>query len=475
MQLLLAQKFEIAELIAVEQGKPVLEALAAEVIASLAVIESMIREGPKQLRPRPVSNGLVLFAHKKSRYLKLPYGVVAVISPWNYPFSVPLPQIVAALIAGNTVVFKPAPTALLTAAKIDELFTGAGFPPGVVNTLFLHNRLAPELTAHPGVAKIVFTGSTRIGAEVMRSAAGSITPVLLELGGKDPAVVARDADLLRAARGLVWGSMFTSGQVCASVERVYVERPVAGRFISLCLEHVRELVVGDPLDPDTDIGPLSSFAQRERIADQVADAVERGAECLHGGRSPDGPGFFYPPTLLTGVDHTMRIMREETFGPVMAIQVVEDLDQAIALANDSLYGLSAYGWTRSPCTARRLISDLDAGSVIINDSTFSWGEPKAPWGGMKRSGIGRMRAEFGLDEMVQIKYSSSEYGSRDRNRWWFPYDSSGLRFFAEAADLLFRRHPGVRLRALLRALTDRRFLREAHWGTLIRRLPSLLS
>lgn len=471
---ILAEKANCAALIAAEQGKPVTEAVLTEIVAVLAILKNLSRNAHKTLRPHRVRQEQILFAHKKSSCRFEPYGVVAVISAWNYPFSVPLPQIAAALVAGNTVVFKPAPAAVLISQKICELFVAAGFPEGVVHVLFIKNEDAPHLTSHPGVDKIIFTGSTAVGRRVMCAAAEQVTPVVLELGGKDPAIVAADADLPRAAKGIVWGAMFNAGQVCASVERVYVERSVADRFIELCLAEIQQLTLGDPLNPNTHLGPLSNLGQLNKVEAQLRDALERGARVLYGGYRLKRPGYFFAPTLLTDVDHTMAIMTEETFGPVLPIMAVDTLDQAVALANDSSYGLSAYIWTSNRKTAVRLTDELRAGTVMVNDSTSSWGEPNAPWGGMKMSGIGRTRARFGLEEMVQVKYTADDRGGNRGNPWWYPYDARALKFAHSAVEALYSSHFAAKTFNLLRVLFNKRFYTTAHWRSVLFNLRKLL-
>lgn len=473
MEALLEERMAVAELIAREQGKPVAEAMAAEVVATLGMLKELVRTGTRVLAPERRPNRMLLFAHKRNWLVRVPYGVIAVISPWNFPFSVPLPEIAAALLAGNGVVFKPAPHAILIGRKIAELCARAGFPAGLLQTLFLHDREADYLTAHPELDKIVFTGSTAVGRRVMRNAAEHIVPVVLELGGKDPAIVARDADIERAAKGIVWGSLFNAGQVCASIERVYVEGRVAESFLAACRREMEQVRVGDPLDPETDMGPLSSEAHLQKMLVHIQEAVEKGAKVLYGGRRIDRPGFFIEPTLLVGVDHTMQVMREETFGPVLPVMIVDSLDAAVRLANDSSYGLSAYAYTSSKATADRLLRELEAGTVVINDSTMTWGEPTAPWVGHKQSGMGLTHADLGLLELTRARYISYDKGQRAPNLWWYPYGPKSLRLFDAAADLLFNRRLRRKLAALLPVLGQRRFLRATHWGALLRNLHKL--
>jgi len=454
----LAEADGLARLIAREQGKPAAEAHAVEIFPALEALKHLGLHAEDMLRDDPVDAQVLLFAQKECRVSYTPYGVVLVITPWNYPFGIALASVAAALAGGNTVVLKPAPATTLTGLRLGALMRAAGAPDGVLNVVAVDDEAAPGLVADPRVSKIVFTGSVATGRRVMASAAQNLTPVVLELGGKDPAVVCRDADLERAARGIVWGAFLNAGQTCASVERVYVEAPVAEPFLARVLDETRKIRVGDPLQEEVEMGPLTLERQRRIVEEHVADAVARGARLLAGGARLPRPGYFYPPTVLSGVDHGMRVMREETFGPVLPIMTVRDLDEAVRLANDSEYGLTASGWTASPETARLLQERLAAGVVTINDCVSSFGEPTAPWGGLKHSGFGRTHGLAGLREMVQVRYLA-----RDRPRgaalWWFPYDREFGRVMPAALRALHAPRLFGRLAAQLRLLGSRRFRR----------------
>ena len=420
-----------------------------------------------------MESGVLVLAHKDGRLLQVPYGVVLVIAPWNYPLCLPLICAATALIAGNTVVLKPAPATMLIGLQVGEIFRRAGLPPGVLNVVATDDAVAAGLVEDARVNKIVFTGSVATGKKVMAAAAKNLTPVVLELGGKDAAVVCRDADLDLAAQGIVWGAFLNAGQTCASVERVYVEAAVADAFIRKVVERTRALRTGDPSRPETDMGPLTLERQRRIVEDHVADAVARGAKVETGGQSPAGPGFFYPPTVLTGVTHDMRVMREETFGPVLPIMAVPDLDEAIRLANQSEYGLTASGWTRDEDTARRLQRELQAGAVSINDCISTFGEPAAPWGGVKQSGIGRTHGLAGLREMVQWKYVTRD-SARAPKLWWYPYGEDLRRLMSAAVQALHGGSAWARLKSQLALLGSRRFRRRAGLARVVQNADKLL-
>jgi acyl-CoA reductase-like NAD-dependent aldehyde dehydrogenase len=445
---IVAEADDLARLIEREQGKPAAEAMAAEILPSLDALQHLAAHAEDLLRDDRLEAAQLLLAHKEARLVYAPIGVVLAIKPWNYPWGQSIPVVASALVAGNTVVLKPAPATTLVGLRIGALAQKAGFPAGVVNVVASDDAVAASLVEDARVGKIVFTGSVATGRKVMAAAAKNLTPVVLELGGKDPAIVCRDADLDRAAQGITWAAFLNTGQTCASVERVYVEKPVAEAFLAKVLEETRRVRLTSAAGGG-DMGPLTLERQRQIVGAHVADAVAKGARVLAGGAVSAGPGFFYPPTVLAGVDHTMAIMREETFGPVLPIMVVDSLDEAIRLANDSPYGLTASGWTRSEETARRLARELVAGVVTINDHVSTFGEPTAPWGGVKWSGIGRIHGLAGLREMVQAKYVSLDRG-RGPELWWYPYDAAFGALMSRAAPALYstslRRRLGGQLR-----------------------------
>jgi succinate-semialdehyde dehydrogenase/glutarate-semialdehyde dehydrogenase len=472
-EVLLEEADLLAALITREQGKPRPEAHVVEIFPALHALDHLARRAEDVLRDEAVAHEVLFFAQKDARLVYEPYGVVLVITPWNYPFGISLLGVAEALVAGNTVVLKPAPSTTLVGLRLGEMCRRAGLPEGVVNVVATDDAVAQALVEDPRVAKIVFTGSVGTGKKIMAAAARNLTPVVLELGGKDPALVCRDADLGRAARGIVWGAFLNTGQTCASVERVYVEQAVADEFVARVVAETKKLRLGDPAQVGTDLGPLSLERQRQIVREHVEDARARGARIETGGEAPATPGFYYPPTVLTGVDHSMKIMREETFGPVLPIMAVGNIDEAIRLANDSPYGLTASGWTRDPLTARRLERELLAGVVTINDCVATFGEPTAPWGGFRQSGIGRAHGRAGLLEMVQVKYVSAEGGGRGAAPWWFPYDAEYAKMMIVTSRALHARSFFTRLAHQLRLLTFPRFWRRASLFAILRNADRL--
>jgi acyl-CoA reductase-like NAD-dependent aldehyde dehydrogenase len=307
---------------------------------------------------------------------------------------------------------------ILIGLRIGALAREAGFPHGVLSVLAVDDTVAAGLVEDPRVGKIVFTGSVATGKRVMAAAAKNLTPVVLELGGKDAAIVCRDADLDRAARGIVWGAFMNAGQTCASVERVYVERPVAQRFLERVVAETQALRVGDPGKANVEVGSMTLARQRQIVDAHVKDALAKGARALTGGAALAGPGFFYPPTVLTGVTHEMAIMREETFGPVAPIVRCQDIDEAIALADRSEYGLGASIYTNSLEHAMKAMEQVHAGTFWINDPLTD--NDAGPFGGMRRSGIGRELGSEGIEDFRDSKHVHLDYviGAKP---YWYPY------------------------------------------------------
>lgn len=439
LDIMLDEEEELARLVSAEGGKPTTEARLVDVFPGLETLKHYAGHLDEMLAYQPVAPRQLLFAHWSAGYRFDPLGPMAVVTPWNYPVAIPMAEVVPAIGAGNTVVLKPASATVLTGLLLADQARRAGIPPGVFNAVALPGAATDVLLNHPAIVKVLFTGSVDVGRHVARQCAERLIPAQLELGGKDAAVVAADAHLERAARGVVWGAFMNSGQTCASIERVYVERPLADRFIRRVVALTRALKVGDPTASDTDLGPLTTAGQRDLVVAQVAAAVAAGARALTGGERPDRRGYYYPPTVLVDVTDDMEVMIEETFGPVMPIVVVDSLEEGIARANRSRFGLTASGWTRSEATAERLQAELEAGVVTINDHAVAFAEATGSWGGLRESGIGRSHGRFGLHELVNVKYVVRDPGDDRAAPWYYPYDEDFADFLRSALPLLYRR------------------------------------
>jgi acyl-CoA reductase-like NAD-dependent aldehyde dehydrogenase len=427
----------IATVISRETGKPRVEAILAEVLLALDTTDFLARQAPAWLRPERVPHHSLALRAKSGWTEFHPHGVVAIIPPWNYPFAIPIAQIVPALVAGNGVLLKPSELTPGTGALISELIDQAKFPPGLVQVLQGAGDLGAAII-DAGPDKVFFTGSVATGRRIAESCGRKLVPSVLELGGKDAMIVLADANLETASSAAVWGGFTNCGQACLSVERVYVEQDVAEQFTKLCVEKTKELRVGPPSVPDVEIGPMIRLRQLEKVEKQLRDAVERGAEVLTGGirRADLGPNFFQP-TVVTRVNHSMQLMRDETFGPVIAIQTVASTEEAIALANDSPFGLSASVWTAHSRRGAEIASRIRAGSVMVNDVASYYGICEAPHGGPGASGWGRTHSRLGLLEMVQVKYIDVDRLPGIAKSWWFGYTAELAAGAGSLVDTLF--------------------------------------
>jgi len=419
---------EIAVLVTQETGKPISEVLPTEIFPALEALTYFAENAERLLADEKIEYENRLLARKRGYTTYEPLGVIGIISPWNYPLAVPVPQIATALITGNTAILKPSELACFVGLKLSEISKEAGLPQGVF-TVLPGDKLTGKLLSESDVNKIIFTGRTNTGKSVLRASAERILPVTLELGGKAPMIVLSDANLSRVVKGAVYGAFINAGQSCCAVERVYVMWDIAKNFIAGVIQQVNSLKVGVPSEPDTEIGPLASEEVRSHVEYHVADAIQKGAKVLTGGARPDKlSGYFYLPTVLTSVDHSMLVMQEETFGPVMPIMVVDSPAQAVELANDSQYGLSASVWGADANVALDVAHKLEAGTVIVNDILFTFGAVECAWGGTKKSGIGRTHAVQGLRDVCNVKHISFDNGKRNTMPLWYPYDEKYQEF-----------------------------------------------
>lgn len=427
---------EVISIISDETGKPAFEALTAEVFPACDLMSHFAANAERILRDERFT--LAVFRNKRSMISYQALGVVGIISPWNFPFSIPMGGIVMALAAGNTVVLKPSEYAPLVGDAIKRLFASAGIPEGVLEVVQGNGATGAALV-DSAVDKIIFTGSIRTGKKIAETAAKRLLPVVLELGGKDPMIVLEDAPFERTVKGAVWGAFMNCGQVCASVERLYVTESIAERFIAAVVDEVKELRIGAPSGCSTDVGPLTNENQLNVVADHVADAVAKGARVLTGGRRRDDlGGYFFEPTVLVDVNNSMKVMTEETFGPVLPIKIVKDEEEAITEANSTRYGLLASVWTSDNERGRRIARRIEAGSVVINDALYTHGAAQTPWFGVKESGLGVTHGRQGLFEFVRMKHVNWDLMPMKSDWWWFPYTERWQQRFKLLMKLLYR-------------------------------------
>ena len=478
-QLLCDQKDAIAAVISREAGKPEAEAMSTEILVVLDTVKFLQKYVPAFLKPEPVPHGNPVMKLKGGTLLREPYGVVGIISPWNYPFSLPSIQTLTALATGNAVVLKPSEFTPYSSLELEKLLRAAGLDPDLLQVITGDGSAGAALLA-ANVQKIVFTGSVATGKRVAQAAAARLLPAVLELGGKDPMIVLEDADVDVASSAAVWGAFMNAGQTCLSVERCYVQEKIYPKFLEACVAKTGKLRVGSsyigssshplrheepdegevrdgakdgaprvghPEQAEIDMGPMIHERQLRIVQSHVDDAVARGARLLAGGKplTQLGPNFF-APTILADVDHSMKIMRQETFGPVLPVCSFKTEDEAVALANDSEYGLAACIFTTDRKRGEALARRVQAGTVMVNDVLTCFGISEAPHGGIKASGIGRTHGRFGLEEMVWPKYVDSDWMPRMKKLWWYGYGPAFRQQMGGFIELLFAKGLINRLR-----------------------------
>jgi succinate-semialdehyde dehydrogenase/glutarate-semialdehyde dehydrogenase len=404
---------EIVDTIAAETARPRTEAIASDLFAAVDRAAWLAREAPRILADERLRVRQLHLKTKKAWLVYEPLGVVAAITPWNYPFGIPFSVAASAAAAGNGVVLKPSELTPLTGAWVPRVLEEAGAPAGLVQVVNGEAAVGEALVADAGIAKVLFTGSAAVGRRVAAAAGARGCPVVLELGGRDPLIVFADADLERAVDGALFASFVNAGQACASAERIYVERRVYDEFARRLGERARELRLGD------DVGPLISEGQREH--------VEELAEL----RRPERGGWFLEPSVVRGA-----LPDRELFGPAVSVEPFDGEDDAVRRANDSEFGLAASVWTRDLAKARRVARRIEAGTVWVNDFGYTFAAGQAPWGGVKSSGFGRTGSKHGLYECVNVKYVDADRG-RMRPAWWFPYDAETEHALRAALDVLY--------------------------------------
>jgi len=424
LRTLVERRDDFLDTLIAETGKPAAEALATEILTACDAMQFYAKRARHALADRKLP--LHLMKTKRLHLVHRPLGVVGIITPWNFPFILALNPSVQALMAGNAVVLKPSEATPLCGGLVGDLLRSAGLPEGVFSVVQGDGETGEALT-QADVDKIAFTGSVSTGRRVAEQCARRLLPCSLELGGKDPMIVCADADLERAARGAVYGAFANAGQVCTSTERVYVVDAIAESFLEKVMRETTALRQG--AEGEFDVGSLIRPEQLSVIEDHVQDALSKGARLLAGGRrNPDCAGYFYEPTVLVDVNHEMKVMREETFGPLLPIMRVRDEGEALRLANDSRYGLNASVWTRSRHRGRELARAIDSGSAVVNDCMLTYGVTESPFGGVKDSGLGRVNGELGLQAFSQLQsILVDRFGTRSEF-FWYPYTARKVRF-----------------------------------------------
>jgi acyl-CoA reductase-like NAD-dependent aldehyde dehydrogenase len=431
---LLDARDEIAQTVSAETGKPLAEVFAAEMMYVCDGIGYWSKNGGRYLADRRFRPHLLKTKIPMTTYK--PRGVIGMITPWNFPLLLSIGEAIPALMAGNGVVIKPSSTTPLTAVLGARIAEEAGLPKGLLTTVTGRGNVGWDLIDF--VDMVSFTGSVETGRKIQIKCAEQLKPTTMELGGKDPMIVCRDADLERAANGCVWGALSNSGQVCISVERVYVDERVHDDFVDRVVAKVGELRQGDP-NEDVDIGSMTSDSQLHIVETQVEDARSKGAKILAGGRRIEGKrGLWYEPTVVTEVDNSMTLMRDETFGPVIAIQKVKDESEAIELANDSNFGLSASVWSKDREGAMNIARRIEAGAVCVNDHMIHMMIPEVSMGGIKESGVGHRHGSEGIRKFCEEQTLVIDRFGLKKEALWYPGFKNRAKVFRRVLNLLFR-------------------------------------
>lgn len=416
----LKREESLKSLITQEMGRPLVES-EVEVLETADMIMFFANEGKTYFEGETFPIDPELFPNKISFTISEPIGVIGIIKPWNYPLELPFWSIAPALLAGNTIIFKPSELTPFVGMEIGKICKNAGIPDGVVNILTGDSSTGQHLV-QSDIDMISFTGSIETGKKIMKNSAEKLHKISLELGGSDPMIICNDSDFEEALNGALWGRFTNCGQVCVAAKRIFIEKDIAKDFISEFVEKTKGLIIGDGQDPNTDIGPLVSHEQREKLLVQVEDAIRKGAKIECGAKIPSNynKGFYYEPTVITNVKGNMRIMNEEVFGPVAVISIFSKLEDVIVEANKTKFGLGASIWSKNLDTVFNLTSKLDCGMIWVNEINVAY--PQCPWGGVKHSGIGKELSKYGLREFTNIKHINIDYGQEKTRPWWFPYN-----------------------------------------------------
>ena len=415
---------EISEIISKDSGKTRVDAMSTEVLASAMAITYYAKNAYMVLKRKKLSGGSILTINKRSYVDRVPYGVIGIISPWNYPFAIPFHEVAMALISGNAVILKTATQTLEVGKALKACIDAGELPHGLFHFLNIPGSIAGDAFIESGIDKIFFTGSVPVGKKLMQKAGEKLFPLSLELGGNDAMIVCEDANLYRAVSGAIWAGYSNAGQSCAGVERIYVDEKIYVAFVSLLKKKLSEMTVGTDKNFNVAVGSLTTEKQLNTVKKHVSDAQDKGAAIFSANKVEETQkGLFHPLTVIENATNEMLVQREETFGPVVTVTKFGSIEEAIKLANDSSLGLTASVWTKDKTKAHKIAAQLEVGSVMINDHLMSHGLAETPWGGWKESGYGRTHGYLGLEAMTQPRVVIDDIlPGLQKNMWWHPHN-----------------------------------------------------
>lgn len=430
----------LARIISAENGKSIVDAFSTEVFPSVLAANYDCKQAPKWLKSKKIRPSNFLFRYKKSKIIRVPWGVIGIISPWNYPFSIPFYQVIMGLLAGNAVILKTASETQVVGSLLQECIQAAELPEGLFTLINMPGRLVGDAFFEHGIDKIFFTGSLTVGKKLMAKASQTLTPVSLELGGNDAMIVCKDANLDRAIGCVLWAGFSNCGQSCGGIERIYVDESVYSDFIALLKKRIESLRLGNGNELQIDMGAMTTSSQIEIVQNHIEDALNKGAKLFAQSSLPNDQNLknFLPAVVLTEVDHSMLVMREESFGPVVGVMKYRTIDEAIALANDSSMGLTSSIWSNNLKKAEEIGKKIQAGVITINDHLITHGLPETSWGGFKDSGIGHCHGEIGFEEMTQPQLITQDLLPWIKwFPWWQPYSKKSFQGLLGLLDFLY--------------------------------------
>jgi succinate-semialdehyde dehydrogenase/glutarate-semialdehyde dehydrogenase len=445
----------LSRTISEDNGKTLMDAFATEILPSIMAVNYDCKMARKWLKSKKLKRSNIFFIYKTCKVVRIPWGVIGIISPWNYPFSIPFYQVIMGLLAGNAVILKTASETQVVGSILQECIEAADLPEGLFTLVNIPGRLIGDAFFENGIDKLFFTGSVTIGKKLMNKASDTLTPISLELGGNDAMIICEDADLQRAVGGALWAGFSNCGQSCGGIERIYVHEAVYANFLEIFKEGIESLRLGIGTDIEMDLGAMTTSGQVETVNRHIEEALNQGATIYAKSALPDDQNLnnFLQAVVLTDVDHRMRVMREETFGPVVGVMKYKTTEEAIRLANDSNMGLTGSVWSNDRNKAEKIGRQINAGVISINDHLMTHGMPETPWGGFKESGIGRSHGEIGFEEMTQPQLIAQDLLPWiKRYPWWHPYSEESYRGIQGILKILYAKNLSTKLNGLIQFL-----------------------